>query len=780
MELAKSPDLLRFFRKRILICAGLLVFTLSMDSQDCNTSIYGTILDASSKEPIAYANVYLKETRGGAVSDSLGKFRIPNLCTGNVHLSISHIGCDTEELFFKLKRDTILTVILDHNHQLLHEVIVSGENIKTSTQAMESLSEQEISRGSSKQLATLLQDITGVSTVRNGGISKPVVHGLYGNRILIMNNGIPQSGQQWGVDHAPEIDPLVANAIRVIKGVNALEYLGSSLGAVILVEPKRIEIDPHLHGKFRYFFESNGLGNGLNLQLQQASDKLSWRVNGSVKKSGDQRSADYFLNNTGRQEANMALQLEKKWSKRWFSDIYLSTYNAEFGILRGSQIGNLNDLTLALEQERPFFTEDDFSYQVEAPSQKVNHHLLKWHNRYMPNDYHSLDITYAGQLNLRKEFDVRRSGRSDVPSLSLEQSSHFAEVKHQWRPNETWVLRSGLQYNRLANRNDPETGILPLIPDYNSNRYGVFSNVTRSWKRLSVQAGGRYDLEYRNVAAISISLPRRVLRYSNTYSNLSASGGLTYALRENLELSYNIGVASRNPEVNELYSNGLHQGVSGIEEGDPELRRELSLKNTLSLKGQIGERLFFETLAYFQSIKDYIYLQPQEEIRLTIRGAFPVFKHEQTDADLLGADLALTYRLNEHWNLVGKYSYLRGEDRGNDIPLIFMPANALHVEIKYQVPNIGSLQNLEFSIDDRYVFEQKRLADSQDFAPPPPGYSLLGVKVSASKQLTKFRLDLYARGENLLNVAYRDYLNRLRYFADDLGVNVTVGVNMVF
>jgi iron complex outermembrane receptor protein len=282
------------------------------------------------------------------------------------------------------------------------------------------------------------------------------------------------------------------------------------------------------------------------------------------------------------------------------------------------------------------------------------------------------------------------------------------------------------------------------------------------------------------VAAISISLSRRVLRYSNTFSNLSAAGGLTYALRENLELSYNIGVASRNPEVNELYSNGLHQGVSGIEEGDPGLKREQSFKNTLSLNGQIGERLFFETLAYFQSIKDYIYLQPQEEIRLTIRGAFPVFKYEQTNADLLGADLALTYRLNEHWNLVGKYSYLRGQDRGNDVPLIFMPANSLHFEIVYQVPTVGSLKNLELSIDDRYVFEQKRLSDSQDFAPPPPAYNLLGVKASAEKQFNKFRMNYYLRGENVLNVAYRDYLNRLRYFADDLGVNVTLGVNLVF
>ncbi|MDA0973463.1 MAG: TonB-dependent receptor [Bacteroidetes bacterium] len=764
----------------LIVLLGMLSFSQWSHAQACSLVVGGQVLDASTNAPIPFANIYLKETKGGTVSDSIGRFSISDLCPGYVHMSVSHIGCDTEEVFLKLEHDTVLSIVLDHNHQMLHEVIVSGTFVKTSTQEMESLSEQQIASNSSKQLAGILEDMTGVSMLKNGGISKPVVHGLYGNRLLILNNGIPQSGQQWGVDHAPEIDPLVANAIRVIKGVNAIEYMGSSLGAVILVEPRRIENDPHLHGKARYFFESNGLGNGLNLQLQRAHKTFSWRVNGSLKKNGDQRAADYFLNNTGRQEANLAIQMERKWSELFFSDLYLSTFNAEFGLLRGSQIGNLTDLGLALEQDRPFFTEENFSYDLEAPSQKVNHHLVKWHSRYARNEKQSLDITYAGQWNLRREFDIRRADRTDLPALSLDQTSHFVELKHQWHPTEDWTLRSGLQLNRIENTNDPETGVLPLIPDYISNRYGLFSSVTRNWNKVTIQAGARYDLEDRNVAAISIDLPRRILRYSDTYSNVTTSGGITYAFKNNLEFSYNIGLASRNPEVNELYSNGLHQGVSGIEEGDPELTREQSIKQTLSLKGKSGERLFFESLVYFQSIQDYIYLNPQEEVRLTIRGAFPVFKYEQTDADLLGADLAVTYRLDEHWTLEGKYSYLRGEDRGNDLPLIFMPANTIHLQVGYQIPRLGRFSNLEVSVDDRYVFEQKRLADSQDFAPPPPGYNLLGLKVSASKQLTKFRLDLYARGENLLNVAYRDYLNRLRYFADDLGVNVTLGVNIVF
>ena len=53
--------------------------------------------------------------------------------------------------------------------------------------------------------------------LRNGsGISKPVIHGLFGNRVTILNNGITQSGQQWGNDHAPEIDPFVADHLSCL------------------------------------------------------------------------------------------------------------------------------------------------------------------------------------------------------------------------------------------------------------------------------------------------------------------------------------------------------------------------------------------------------------------------------------------------------------------------------------------------------------------------------------------------------------------------------------
>ena len=353
------------FSKYVVICSVITIFPVLTYGQNCNLAISGFVKDVSTNIPISYANIFIKELRKGGVTDSLGFFNLESICVGEYHMVVSHIGCETQELYLIITGDTAISVLLDHNSQLLNEVAIIGQGGKVTTQETQSLNSESIAQNSDKNLATMLENISGVSTIKNGsGISKPVVHGLYGNRLTILNNGIAQSGQQWGVDHSPEIDPLVANRITVIKGVGALEYQGSSLGSVVLVEPKKIAREPHLHGEGRYFFETNGLGNGLNLELQQYRKLLAWRVVGTLKKSGDNRTSKYFLRNTGNQEANIALQFEKFWNKKWFSDLYFSSFNAEFGVLRGSHIGNLTDLEEALERDVPFFTEDDFSYSI--------------------------------------------------------------------------------------------------------------------------------------------------------------------------------------------------------------------------------------------------------------------------------------------------------------------------------------------------------------------------------------------------------------------------------
>ena len=131
----------------------------------------------------------------------------------------------------------------------------------------------------------------------------------------------------------------------------------------------------------------------------------------------------------------------------------------------------------------------------------------------------------------------------------------------------------------------------------------------------------------------------------------------------------------RPPGANELYSFGLHQGVSGIEEGDINLDPESSFKGTFSWEQRFFESFYLSSFFYAQPFSNYIYLQPQEEIRLTIRGAFPVFKYQQIKALIYGSDWVTGLDLFEGANIECKYSYIQGWDQTNDLGLVFIPAN---------------------------------------------------------------------------------------------------------
>ena len=762
-------------------------FTLPLVGQNCQLAVSGVIIDEGTQLPLPYVSVDVQEANQGTVSDADGGFLLSALCPGTYHLIFSHIGCDPIKIHLDIARDTILKIQLAHTIVSLDNVIVQGNSTNYDNQASVSVGRQQIEDNANQALSELIANEVGVSLIRNGSaISKPIVNGMYGNRLTILNHGVEQSGQTWGNDHSPEIDPQSADRITVLKGANALEYGGANLGSVILIEPKKIGQEPHLHGHLNYTFETNGRGHNLNTRFQKYTPKLAWRLNTSLKRFGDRRTANYFLNNTGSAEGNISLQLEKSWNDKLFTDVYLSSFNTNLGILRGSHIGNLTDLESALAQEVPFFTEPDFSYAIDSPEQKVSHHLIKWNTKYYFDETQSIQLLLAGQQNIRKEFDVRRGGRTDIPSLSLNQFTFNADLKYQKNFTNNLVWKLGYQQVITDNTNDPDTGILPLIPDYFSWRTGIFSSLAKEWNALEINFGLRYDLEKQNVAAISNSLPRDIIRYNNTYDNIGAILGAKYSLSNKHIFSFQSGYATRNPAINELYSNGLHQGVSGLELGDINLNTETAIKQTIEYNWLPSALLSFHVLAYLQHIQDYIYLEPQDEIRLTIRGAFPVFKYEQTDAQIYGLDLATQFTLGSSFFGEVKYSYLVGQDITQNVPLIFMPPNSIYSTITYRAKtsiHLASrlhLDQLEVEFNSRAVFEQSRVLAAQDFVAAPSGYHLLGAKISTNIVLRKYKLRTFLKVDNILNIAYRDYLNRTRYFADDLGLSFVAGLNFKF
>ena len=764
------------------ICVWIILFfswaSVSL-AQDCHFTLSGTVYDEESKKPLSLANVLIPKYYAGDDSDNKGQFQISRLCEGAHQVDVSHVGYEPRQLILHIQEDLEVEIFLKFSSELLDAASIEGGS--RSDNVSSRVSADVIDENASQNLAQLAAKMPGVSLVSTGGkVSKPMIQGMFGNRVTLVNNGVTHNGQQWGADHSPELDPLSAGQIEVLTGVRVVEHMGNSIGGVIKLTPSSIRGEKGLHGSGQYFYESNGSGHGLNFKISNNDSILAYGISATAKKSGDLKSADYFLRNTGGQEASVSGQFEYAISNSLSAEVYCSSFNAKYGVLRGSHISNLTDLEGAFNQDIPFYTENNSSYNIEAPFQRVNHHMANASLHWDANENLSFELRYAIQIDQRKEFDVRRGGRTTKPALSLEQGTHFFEGKATSNFESGWQLNAGAQYSQINNVNIPETGILPLIPNYLSQEIGGFVMAIKEYESTTLEIGGRADFGERRVAIISFDLPRTIEYYSDDLFDFNGAVELRHQFSDSWAVGIMTGIASRVPDVNELYSNGLHQGVSGIEEGDPAMKRERSHRSGLRINGDIGSLFSINGNLYFQNFQDYILLVPQDETRLTIRGAFPVFKYEQTDAKIFGYDVRLGIHPNDHLYFSCEYSFTQGTDVSADQPLIYMPANRLTGEVNFKLAGWRGLSSIELGVNNMYSFEQERYLDGQDFIAPPAAYNLLGMNAGATTSLGKLKAKFFIRIDNLLNVSYRDYLNRLRYFADDLGVNAISGVKITF
>lgn len=763
-----------------------MLASASIFCQQCTLSVEGYVLDKNTDEPLSFVNIIVQENGIVSSTDDLGYFNVSDLCPGHYHLYLSHIGCEPQLIHLDIEQDTSLQFIMDHSPVNIEGIVIRGSTDGPLQQPSSFVGKQIIEDNLDNNLALLLEDQTGVHLLKNGNnIAKPIIHGMYGNRLVILNNGIIQAGQQWGNDHSPEIDPLVANKLTILKGSSALEYSGANFGSTLLVEPKRIGTEPHLHGRLAYAFNTNGRGHSTNLQMQQYTPLIAYRITGTFKMFGDAKTPDYFLRNTGLREYNLAVQLEKVLNQKWIFETYFSSFNTSLGVLRGSHVGTEPDLIKAFERDVPLFTEDNFRYELEAPRQQVSHHLFKGSVKYLFNDYEKLESVFAFQINDRNEFDIRRNERSKIPALSLLQHTFSTDVKYHRTWDEGLKLVLGNQNIFSLTSNVPGSGILPLLPNNSSNSMGVFSTMAYNHQNFIYDVGIRYDFKTQYVASISSGLEKEIIRYDNIYHNLSLSAGAHWKINDQHNLRFISGYTIRNPEVNELYSNGLHQGVSGLEIGNIDLVSEKGSKTSLAYFWKLGPGFSLESQIYHHYIQDYIFIKPTGEIRPSIRGAFPVFSYDQADTRIYGLDLTSQFNLSKSWIAKLSYSSIYGNNLEENIPMIYIPPASFNAHLTYRYKYLfkwykANIKDIELEVSNRYVFKQERLEDDQDFLAPPDAYNLVGAKISANVLLPNYNFRLFVNVDNALNAQYREYLNRLRYFADEMGRNISIGINFSF
>src|SRR5690606_31611355 len=141
---------------------------------------------------------------------------------------------------------------------------------------------------------------------------------------------------------------------------------------------------------------------------------------------GNSKTADYYLGNTGVEELNFSGTLHYG-TERSAWDVYYSRYATEIGIFYGAHVGTVEDILARIEHGKPL-EEYDFSYNIAAPRQLVNHQLAKLNYQYQLADAWKLEAQYSWQQNHRREFDMRRAVADDVPMSNMKLHSQQLDV----------------------------------------------------------------------------------------------------------------------------------------------------------------------------------------------------------------------------------------------------------------------------------------------------------------------------------------------------------------
>ncbi|MEQ8881089.1 MAG: carboxypeptidase-like regulatory domain-containing protein [Cyclobacteriaceae bacterium] len=789
----------------VVAVLGLTCLPIARGQTKCDKTISGKVLDISSNEPLPYVSVRVTETNTGVITDEEGNFNISNLCEDEVHLEFTYVGYKKVVHHHDFHHD-IPTILMAQTEIALEGIVVEGEQLRGGTKTLnpEIFQISELQKFGNTDMSGLANAISGLSIVHTGqNIQKPILHGLSGNRILLIQQGIRYEYQSWGDDHAPGIDPGSSSSVEVIKGAGTVKYGPEAMGGVIIFNPETLILHEPLKVTTQLSGHSNGKGLGGRFSARQGFDHWSVMVNGSGNIHGDLNTPDYLLTNTGMKVWNVGTGVLYHKANTDI-EFHYSRNNQNLGILRGSVTGNLDDLALALGAEEPLYSAD-FDYQINTPRQEVVHDMASIKGTYYLGD-HVFDLKYSWQLNQRKEFDIRRGANNELPSIDLRLTTHTLDFNWDHPVWNGLEGESGVSWLYHDNDNQPGTNTIPFLPNYNDSRLGIYSIESRNYGNQTFELGLRYDVQFTSVRGRQINNDP----YYNdlVFQNLTASLGYQLEIDDQIGFNTNLGTSWRNPDVSELYGFGKHGAIiqyglwryedSGesdiststiLDETSKPVNNEVGYKWINQLKWS-GNRSDWIINGYVHLIRNYIFATPRG-ITTTTRGAFPYFIYRQTDALITGLDAELSYLISKDLTLTSNASFVYARDIKFQNYFVEIPPLNVHSQLKRTIH--GKFLDHHLALDLSYVFQKRfipevitplEILDAYangeplfessdhifDFLAAPSGYLLVDLGWEAS--LKQYSLSLKA--ENLLNNTYRVYTDRIRYFAADTGINFIV------
>jgi len=653
---------------------------------------------------------------------------------------------------------------------------------------------RQMDRQRGESVVAAIQNEPGISMIAEGGtVAKPVIRGLNSQEIVIVEDGVRSEAEQWGNEHAPEIDPLGTNRIEVMRGPNSLLYGSDAIGGVISINhpelPNAHLGDGPLRGLFSTIVNSNNNSAGENFDVSGASGDWGYRANVSQLQAGNFRTPEIgAVPNTGDVEVHGSgeVGVRKDWGDL---DASFAKFNKRVELQNPNNpfppTSNLNDSEFQVLQHEHGKIHADVNTE---PARLDITGGYDWVNR---KEYDSPDLDTTQTDSAGNPIGTVAPPK---PHLNWIESSYTLDTKAHLVPMGLFQGTVGVSGLR---RVDQSLGVVDLTPSYNENSFGEYLvedvpvgkfdftfGVRGDQSQYNIQANNDIGLDFSN-GMVSPSDRRPVAAQMLNYSAVTGAAGGVYHITEPLAFAVNLGRGYRNPVPFELFAFGKHEGTGEFSIGNPNLQPETSLDTEASLRWA-SSRVKAEVGVFRNYIHNYIYstfvsqsLLPADFTDQTI----PVVQEQQANATVKGVDGAVTVAATDWLTLNTVYNMVRGfNDQGdpalntNYIPHV--PADNLLIGSDFHVKSLGPIVHPYFGVDEKITAAQAR-TNAEEI--PTPGYALLGLRTGGELVVMGNRITLDAGVDNLLNKNYIDYNSILKEFnIGNPGRNVYVKLSVPF
>ena len=768
-------------------------------------SLSGTVKNNLTKEALVGAVIYFPDFKTGAVSDINGNYQVNNIPKIKTLMQVKLLGYKTFVKQIDLSSTQNFDIEMEESVVEEEEIVVTGTShateIKKSPIPMVSIDQKYLTQNSATNIIDALIKVPGVNAVSTGpNISKPYIRGLGYNRILTLYDGVRQDGQQWGDEHGIEVDQYLIDRVEVIKGPASLIYGSDALAGVINLLPANTEPEGRIRGSVLGNYQTNNNQIAESFSLSGNQKGIVWGLRGSQKQAAayqNKYDGRVFGTKYKENDLNAYLGINKSWG---YSHLNFTLYDNIQEVPDGSRDSTSRRFTKQISEEdtlRPVADNNDLTgYSIGVIHQHVQHYRVYSASNFIFGKS-KLAVKIGFQQSHRREYSHPQ--HASIAGLNLVLNTYSYDFKYSLPSLSGWESMIGVNGLYQQNKNTNATEF--VVPDYHSLDIGPFVFTKRSFGKLDLTLGARYDTRmfksdsmftksnptngFDMITSANVSdstVTKQFDGYKHTFSGFSGSAGATYNLSEHVSIKFNMARGYRSPNVAETSAKGVHPGTGFEQLGDVNFKPEFSLQEDFGL--------FFESkhvsgsIEVFNNIIDnYIYneklvsLSGGDSLFVQSGNNYPVFKFRQTKAQLYGGEFSFDIHPHPfdwlHFENTASLVYatnLGGNDANiNDSTkyLPFIPPFHTNSELKADIKKkMGCFSSVYVKVGMQYYAAQNHIFKAYQTETETPSYTLfdagIGADVINNKGTTLFILNITVN--NITDVAYQSNMSRLKYF----------------